>query len=341
MLIYEAYGTTQKVLSADSLQNFNQVQFQIVKPKEKISFTDNISALFKKVIKMSCSACNSVDFEKKIYDHHHIHITTEEEGFEFINKNVPQQYIFKGLVEVCSKCGHGELATRLSPSKIAEYYDRAFWGKSNLNQRVNDAVLGKFSSTHTARAKRQREFINSFLDISAISSVLEIGAGDALLTRELQSHTPSKVKFDVCEPGEHWLPYYNKYNIEKAANFFPFESEKKYDLIVNSHWLEHVQDVNKTFLQLSQILKPKGHLMIEVPNTAHNYWRLRVRDTPHIHFFTVQSLNTFATKAGFEVIEIGEFGISFEEYCDGKKPDYDELGKNEKGYSVVALLRKV
>lgn len=289
---------------------------------------------------MTCTACSSNDFRKKIYDHHQVNYRTETESKAFVDKTVPHNYIFKGLVRVCSTCGHGELETALPPQKVAEYYDRAFWGKSNLTQRVDDAIKGNFSLTHLARAKRQREFIAEYVNMADIKSILEIGAGDALLSRELQLYCAPKATFDVCEPGEHWLPYYKKNGISKVADYFPFDADKNYGLIVNSHWLEHIQNIHVTLRQLSCMLSKHGLLMIEVPNTAHSYWDLHIRDTPHIHFFTQNSLSLFAKQAGFEVVDIAEFGISFEEYCEGKKPGYEELGKREKGYSVLALLRK-
>lgn len=289
---------------------------------------------------MQCSACASLDAKKKIYDHHLVNVINDTEAQGYIDQNVPEHYLFKGLVRICESCGYGELETQLDEEKIASYYDMAFWGKNNLTQRVQDAIAGDFSSTHLARARRQQEFISSYRTIDTFNKVLEIGAGDALLSRELQKYSLTDAKFDVCEPGEHWLPYYEKYNINKVADFFPFKANKTYDIIVTSHWLEHIQHVENTLVGLGNMLEQEGLLMIEVPNTAHAYWDLPVKDTPHIHFFTERSLSKFAAKAGFEVVDSGEFGILFEEHKAGKRPNYEDLGRNSKGYSLLILLRK-
>lgn len=286
-----------------------------------------------------CLACHHVDFQKKVYDHHHLNLHDGSLiSTDFIEDLVPKHFIFKGLVNVCENCGYGMLQSIPTDSQLSAFYNGAFWGRENLAERVSNASAGYFSSVHLARAKQQQEFIRRNIDLQNVTKCLEIGAGDALLSKALKDASDTTT-FHVCEPGNHWNDYYQNIGINKIADFFPFSSpHEPYDLIVASHWLEHVPDVLETLKLIKSKLAVHGKLFIEVPNTAHDYWELNLKDTPHIHFFTLTSLTKMAEHVGFKVMAIGEFGITLAEHAAGKKPCYEELSQRPKGYSLAAIF---
>lgn len=287
-----------------------------------------------------CLACQHDDIQKKVYDHHHLNLLDGSvPSLEFVAELVPEHFIFKGFVEVCNKCGYGILQSIPTDSQLSAFYNGAFWGRENLAERVAKASAGYFSSVHLARAKQQQEFLGRYIELNTVSSCLEIGAGDALLSQALKNNARPDTLFHICEPGNHWDRYYQTIGVNKIADFFPFSSpHEPYDLIVASHWLEHIPQVIETLQTLKSKLAAKGKLFIEVPNTAHDYWQLDLKDTPHIHFFTQSSLTMMAEQAGFRVLAIGEFGITLAEHVAGKKPSYDELSEKPKGYSLAAIL---
>jgi hypothetical protein len=287
-----------------------------------------------------CLACSSLNSQQKIYDHHHLPPPNGALATAQIIKGlVPEHFIFKGLVNVCNDCGHGVLQAIPSSEHISIFYNTSFWGRDELPNRVEAANKGIFSEVHLARAKHQKEFIAQYSRLQNLTTCLEIGPGDALLSRALKKDSNSNAVFYVCEPGTHWEDYYKSIKLEKIANLFPFSSLKEpYDLIVASHWLEHIPNVKEVLRSLKTKLSKGGKLFIEVPNTSHNYWSLNIKDTPHIHFFTVDSLTRLAESVGFNILEIAEFGISLQEHVSGKKPTYDELRKRSGGYSITAIL---
>ncbi|WP_333609386.1 class I SAM-dependent methyltransferase [Arsukibacterium sp.] len=267
-------------------------------------------------------------------------MTEPSENKKILDKMTPEHYIFRGFVRVCSVCGYGVLENLPTNEQITEFYNRQFWKLNLCNDRVAQATKGVHSPVHLARAKRQFEFIAHYQAIEGIQCCLEIGPGDALLSLELKKNASKNTVFDLCEPGESWLPYYAKKGLNKVADFFPFTSSLKYDLIVASHWLEHIPKVEAVFEALSGMLSDHGVVMIEIPNTAHDYWELPIKDTPHIHFFTLASLKRYAEQNRFKVLAIEEFGITMADYCAGQLPDYETLGPSAGGYSVAAILSK-
>lgn len=290
----------------------------------------------------TCLACCSDTFQQKIYDHHHLNSSDSVSISEHAIKSlVPDHFIFKGLVNVCEQCGHGVLQMIPSDEQITNFYNSAFWGRDDLSNRVKLASEGCFSSVHVARAKHQKRFISQYVDLQTLKSCLEIGAGDALLSKTLKEYSNPTTSFYICEPGEHWNNYYRTVGLKKIADFFPFSCPvEPYELIVASHWLEHIPKVKDTLVSLNTKLKAGGKLFIEVPNTAYDYWNVNIKDTPHIHFFTRHSLAKLAENAGFKIIEIAEFGISIAEHATGKKPDFDELSQKPRGYALSAILEK-
>jgi len=132
--------------------------------------------------------------------------------------------------------------------------------------------------------------------------------------RYIRHKFPNKqISIDVVEPGKGWGKYYIANNINKVADFFPFSSNKYYGYIHTSHWLEHVIDLEATLVKLYEKLENGGLLFVEVPNCTDKYYRLDVGDTPHIHFFTENSLIKLFTKYGFKLIRSGTFGLTNEE----------------------------
>jgi 2-polyprenyl-3-methyl-5-hydroxy-6-metoxy-1,4-benzoquinol methylase len=291
----------------------------------------------------TCLACEQYTFQEKVYDHHHLNKSDgTAPALDMIKSLVPENFIFKGLVDVCSDCGHGVLQSTPTDNEISTFYNSSFWGRNDLLKRVESATKGCFSNVHLARARHQKEFISQYIELQTLSNCLEIGPGDALLSQTLKKDTNPDAIFYVCEPGTHWEYYYKSIGLEKIADFFPFSSlNEPYELIVASHWLEHIPNVKEILSLLKTKLSKGGKLFIEVPNTSHDYWELNIKDTPHIHFFTIDSLTKLSASVGFSILEIAEFGISLQEHVSGKKPTYDELCKRSGGYSITVILENI
>lgn len=78
------------------------------------------------------------------------------------------------------------------------------------------------------------------------------------------------------------------------------EVSDKVDFVYGSHSLEHVSDVDKFLHKIMQILKPDGHIFLEVPNGVTETFSGKIRDipVPHTYFFT----KNFFNDCGFSII---------------------------------------
>jgi 2-polyprenyl-3-methyl-5-hydroxy-6-metoxy-1,4-benzoquinol methylase len=88
-------------------------------------------------------------------------------------------------------------------------------------------------------------------------------------------------------------------------------SSGAFDLVHMSHVLEHVPDPLALLGDVKRVLKPSGHVIIEVPNELENlytWWRLRSRTarpypvpSTHLWFFSARTLQRAVRAAGFEI----------------------------------------
>jgi SAM-dependent methyltransferase len=96
-------------------------------------------------------------------------------------------------------------------------------------------------------------------------------------------------------------------NVSAVEDIVAYFSDKKYDLIVMSHVLEHIEKsrIIETVKHIkNHLLKPGGHFLLMVPNAQSNtgaYWMYE--DFTHHTLFTTGSVNFVLKAAGFNNIE--------------------------------------
>ena len=116
---------------------------------------------------------------------------------------------------------------------------------------------------------------------------------------------PAGVGFELGEPGAfsigpsqvgtgHFLELVGTDGFEKGS----------FDLITSFYVFEHLPDLDKYVEALSFLLKPRGHLVIGVPNAAS--WNAKLSGShwnnyllEHLWYFDRKTLQRFMQRAGF------------------------------------------
>ena len=92
--------------------------------------------------------------------------------------------------------------------------------------------------------------------------------------------------------------------------------EGKYDAVVFSDVLEHLNDAGKVFRQSRDILNKGGKVILSLPNVAYFESRLRVLmgnwdykdvgilDHTHIRFYTLKTAQYLIADAGLKIVEM-------------------------------------
>ncbi len=245
-------------------------------------------------------------------------------------------FTFNGKIILCNDCKYGVMQNPPNEADLKKYYEKKYWDKRLPTVEI------KQSKSQNLRSNYQYRFIKNYIKPLMNISMLEIGAGPAFSSILIRNKIKNvKISIDVCETGEQFNEHYKNNNINRVAHFFPFDSNKKYDYIHCSHWLEHVHDLDSTVKNLKYLLNINGLIFIEVPNTEHFYFdqsSIQINHIPHIQFFSVTSLKLIFEKFSFKTLKIKECGETREEYYKGLSSPI--FGNNLKGKWIRALFKK-
>jgi SAM-dependent methyltransferase len=198
---------------------------------------------------------------------------------------------------------------------------------------ANDTVHQELSAgtAYSPISKVQSDHLLTALDgfFAEQRKVLDFGCGEASLLVELAAKYPSSVFFGF-EPGPAAQIGASKGAMLGLDNLFIADLPKStkcgpYDLVVVSHVIEHVLDLD-LFSLLNSFVKEGGYLYVEVPNSLQYEACERLEflyylDRLHVNHFTPQSLARLAAGYGFGYVKHFEYAFP---YRDGG--EYPALG---------------
>lgn len=137
-------------------------------------------------------------------------------------------------------------------------------------------------------------------ELTTIANILDIGSGFSKFINQIED---LRVKIDVVEIESHVL--------ESMRNFVRkgFKSIEEvvgiYDLIMVSHFIEHISDLDDFLLKIRKLIRNGGYLAITVPDAEFNEELDSVLDWPphHTYRFSKETLRKILEKNGFKFVE--------------------------------------
>lgn len=121
-------------------------------------------------------------------------------------------------------------------------------------------------------------------------NILEIGAGVGSFLNQLIKDGFNRNHLLATEFSEHGKKQIESYGVKCLSSdlkdLCTEENKEKFDVIVLFQVLEHLQDFNGVFKSLDYLLKPKGSLILSVPNNYHREFFEALgykEDVPPIH----------------------------------------------------------
>ena len=208
----------------------------------------------------------------------------------------------------CLRCGHVSLDPIPPSEEVAALYPPTYYTVSP----ASPLYLKGFIYKHKIRGDVKR--IRSYMDVSLLRSVVDIGSGDAARLFELRRVVPHEVEciaLDLSFPpamverarAERITLVQG--NIELDLHML---QSGAHDLIIMSQILEHLRDPIAALESLKSKLAPGGFLLLETPNRGGlDYLLFRKRywggyHLPrHFHLFTKASLVQTAKRVGYRV----------------------------------------
>ena len=167
-----------------------------------------------------------------------------------------------------------------------------YYSNSGSIQKDYDLYYEKFNNYSNYnycldKDKKCFDFLEEILQKYNIKNIIDYGSGNGDLHKLLCD------KFDLVD----------KYDIGMEKN------TKKYDLLILSHVLEHIYDLDKFIDIISYNIKDNSYLYIEVPNAEfYNEFNdscpLQEINLEHINFFSKFTLNKLLIKKGYMCINL-------------------------------------
>lgn len=213
----------------------------------------------------------------------------------------------------CKNCGFVYVSPLPCDDNIDRYYTTAaFW-----QQKMSTSVNYKFSNWREVfksnsslderlqRAERQFAYIRKYAkNFGKDASVLDVGAGFSPFLYVCQKNKLKNLY--AIEPLQEICDFLKKQGVtittHMVEEWFVNSPDRKYDLIVVSHVLEHLKNPEYFLSRIGKFLKLNGILCIEVPNRDD---RQQFHCGLHFLFFDVNTLKLILEKHSFKVINAG------------------------------------
>lgn len=233
-------------------------------------------------------------------------------------------------IKICSNCGLGIIYPMPSQSDLDRYYKHIYWQSREQGLRL---------SVIDARGQAQADYISTFIEIKQLRRILEFGAGQAGVSRALKQRNPS-ISIGIVEESELMRELHRKNGEVDDIALHLLSLTGRFDLIMASHSLEHVGDVEATLSLFVELLRPDGRLFVEVPNCYQRYFELDIGDAPHTYFFTGTALAHLVARYGMKVEDVSEWGPTWAEHGRGNLADGHLYFRSRGGWHLRGMFSK-
>lgn len=181
--------------------------------------------------------------------------------------------------------------------------------------------------------KKRYDFLCEVLDATKPQAVLDVGCGTGDFLTIPLARTFPEIQFDGIDSDKGTVEYARKKNDLRNLKFIlqeEFVSARRYDLVVISEVLEHVEDPVEFMRFYRSLLTPEGKIVLTIPNGSGPFEVMafaenilyflgvtklfkRGKDrgegqsdtmaiSPHLNFFSFGQLCLLSAKTGLKVI---------------------------------------
>ena len=152
-------------------------------------------------------------------------------------------------------------------------------------------------------------YLTTLLDLKKIKTVFDFGCSNGDLGYALKIKFPQLNLF-CSESDLHCKKILEERGYKNFENLNNIKH--KFDLIIVTHALEHITDVNYIFNKFNDLLSSKGYIFFEVPNCPKEYWNGRPYDGLHLLYYTKKSMEKLARIHHFNFINFSYSAHSFD-----------------------------
>ncbi|MCF3137495.1 class I SAM-dependent methyltransferase [Streptomyces olivochromogenes] len=202
----------------------------------------------------------------------------------------------------CAECGHTFQNPRLNEAGL-EFYYRDFY--DGLGEQRMGGTFGGRTKMYRGRAEAMLRYDPT------PKNWLDVGTGHGHFCEAAREVLPGTA-FDGLDFTDGVALAEREGRVEHGfRGAFPDlapDLAAHYDVVSMFHYLEHSTDPDRELRAAHEVVRPGGHLLIEVPDPESRYARLLGRwwlpwlQPQHLHFVPVANLRRRLTEVGFSVV---------------------------------------
>ena len=237
---------------------------------------------------------------------------------------------------VCNTCGFGRIEPKIDSEIIIDFYKNIY--RSKISPHHVD-FSKKLSNQFFYRSKSISQLLlgRQYLQYKKKYNFLDIGAGLGKSFISAKEFFHGNVNIYAIEEDKAAKNYYQKNFKEVTISKSITDFKEFIDIVLMSHSLEHfdIDDMKQLFKDIHNSMNDKGIMIIEVPHADFrdkDYEKNRPKDTPHLSFFSLESLRKLVESFDFEICFIDTAGPLLEDL---------HLQDSPNKHRTVSFLRKV
>ncbi|MFA7677228.1 MAG: methyltransferase domain-containing protein [Candidatus Omnitrophota bacterium] len=212
----------------------------------------------------------------------------------------------------CKNCHAGIAYPGFTDEELAGIYFKGYYPKDSKAS----VILPKVNPGHYALAKGRWDYVKQFTKKGSareVLSILDVGGGHGFFgVAAAKDKLPSLKEYCVIEKDKSlrdsltitWRKEFQ--GIDFSVRDSLSNAGGKYDLIVFSHILEHLNEPGRILKEAASKLNEKGLIFADVPNQDYLF---KENVFPHLLFFDKISLEGLFKINGFDLIDIESFGF--------------------------------
>jgi 2-polyprenyl-3-methyl-5-hydroxy-6-metoxy-1,4-benzoquinol methylase len=222
--------------------------------------------------------------------------------------------------KICSSCGLVYTDPRMNEASYRQFYNEEYRKLYVATEKPTEDFFRK----QEYKGWRIFQFLSSNMIVTGTDiSVLEVGCGAGGILHFFKNKGARVMGIDL---GSEYVNYGRQvYGLDlRVGSLIDVELSFKPDLIIYSHVLEHLLDLDSELSLVRKLSKSDTVLYVEVPGIKeiHKHYEmniLRYFQNAHTYHFTLETLNNLMAKNGFELICGNQFVRSAFKLRKGKQ----------------------
>lgn len=238
----------------------------------------------------------------------------------------------------CNSCNFAFVNPMPEEKKLSEFYEKVYRSDGRPPYLVSPNYEDQKKHYLEDKNLSYLLYLSTLVDLKKIKTIYDFGGGDGDLGYALKTKFP-QLKLYCTEHDSYCERILNDRGYINLKDFNNIN--KKFDLIITTHSLEHLSSINSIFQKFKELLNPKGLIFFEVPNCSEEYWAGRPYDGPHLLFYTKKSFEKLLEIHGFEFINFSYSAYTFKQDHYNQKKSQEDYYNSKNSYFSIAKIKNI